>query len=190
MSSQLIVPKPHPVPGTETYREKAVRKFKENPWVPLGAFATVGALVVAMVKMRRGQSHSFNKWLRVRVAAQGLTILAICAGTWSVRPGGVFGTSPVAAEPSNLPRADADAEQRRLEKAAREKEEFEERLRGAESAHAAESELRGDIGNGSIRSPSEVKSNPSRWSWLWGRSGSSVNAKPTAEQTETKKSSD
>ncbi|KAG6889650.1 hypothetical protein C0995_015766 [Termitomyces sp. Mi166 len=120
MSSQVIVPKPHPVPATETYREKAARKFKENPWVPLGSLATVGALVVAMVKMRRGQSKSFNQWLRVRVAAQGLTVVAICAGTWS------------SMRSKDKASAAVDGERK----------EFEERLRGAEQAHEAEAALK------------------------------------------------
>ncbi|KAG5351449.1 hypothetical protein E4T56_gene12640 [Termitomyces sp. T112] len=168
MSSRVIVPKPHPVPATETYREKAARKFKENPWVPLGSLATVGALVVAMVKMRRGQPHSFNQWLRVRVAAQGLTILAICAGTWSMRS-----RDPLAASSSSAPAVDVDVERRRLDKMAKEKKEFEERLRGAEQAHQAEVELRTSPGsNRGPGSPSEMRDRVSGgWSvWPpWGR---------------------
>ena len=98
----------------------------------LGSLATVGALIVAMVKMRRGQSHSFNQWLRVRVAAQGVTILAICAGTWSMR------SRDLAASSSSTT---TDSERRRLEKMTKEKDEFEQRLRDAEQAHKAEVEL-------------------------------------------------
>lgn len=32
----VAVPKHAHVPGMETYREKAARKFKQNPWVPIG----------------------------------------------------------------------------------------------------------------------------------------------------------
>ncbi|KAG6876095.1 hypothetical protein C0992_000971 [Termitomyces sp. T32_za158] len=152
--SVVVVPKPHPVPAPETYQEKATRKFKENPWVPLGALATVGALVVATVKMRRGQSQSFNQWLRVRVAAQGLTIVAICVGTWSMRP-----KDPLT---GSLPSADADAERRRAEKIAKEKDEFEERLRGAEKAHQAEVEMRNQANRGP-GSAGEVRGGWSSW---------------------------
>ncbi|KAG5644028.1 hypothetical protein DXG03_009243 [Asterophora parasitica] len=147
------------VPGLETYREKASRKFKENPWVPLGSLATVGALVVAMVKMRRGQSHSFNQWLRVRVAAQSLTIVAIVAGTYSLRPKAVN----TASDPT-LVGNDADAERRRQEKIAKEHAEFEERLKGAQEAHALESELKEQLiwkGPTKPRSASEAKDSTS-----------------------------
>ncbi|KAI0044005.1 hypothetical protein FA95DRAFT_1478227, partial [Auriscalpium vulgare] len=69
--------------STETYREKALRKFKQQPLVPLGAAATTVALIVAMVKMRKGQQHSFNNWLRVRILAQGLTVAAVVGGSWA-----------------------------------------------------------------------------------------------------------
>ncbi|KAG6877566.1 hypothetical protein C0993_006063 [Termitomyces sp. T159_Od127] len=151
MNTQVVVAKPHAVPVPETYREKAARKFKENPWVPLGALATVGALVVATVKMRRGESRSFNQWLRVRVAAQGLTIVAVCAGAFAMRR----------TDASAVPSADADAERRRAEKIAREKGEFEERLRDAEQAHQADAALRNEAQSGPP-SPSDARGS----SWL------------------------
>ncbi|KAF8065106.1 hypoxia induced protein conserved region-domain-containing protein [Lyophyllum atratum] len=184
MSNPTTIATPRHVPGMETYREKASRKFKENPWVPLGSLATVGALVVAMVKMRRGQSHSFNHWLRVRVAAQGLTIVAIVAGTYSMRNKDVGASS----DPT-LTRNDVDVEQRRLEKVAREKDEFEERLRGAEEAHDLESELRKARRNG--REPTNpgsaseardtntgsARSSGGWMGWLgWGRSSGSTDS--------------
>ncbi|KAG6864841.1 hypothetical protein C0991_006865 [Blastosporella zonata] len=186
MNTQVIVSKPHPVPVMETYREKASRKFKENPWVPLGALATVGALVTATVKMRRGQSQSFNKWLRVRVAAQGLTIVAVCIGTWGFRPQGPFSSSSspstsVDTSDPTLTRNDVDVERRRLEKMAREKDEFEERLRGAEQAHEAETGLRATRGRkegpGSVKEVGDASVSNGGWSaWLpWSRS----NSKPT-----------
>lgn len=133
----------------------------------VGALATVGALITATVKMRRGQSQSFNKWLRVRVVAQGLTIVAICAGTWSMRP-----KDHLAASSSSV---DADAERRRAEKMAREKNEFEERLRGAEEAHQAEVELRNKSNRGP-GSASEVRDKG--WSsWLPWTSKSEADTK-------------
>ncbi|GLB39789.1 putative hypoxia induced protein conserved region [Lyophyllum shimeji] len=180
MSSAATVAKPRHVPGMETYREKAARKFKENPWVPLGSMATVGALVVAMVKMRRGQSQSFNHWLRVRVAAQGLTIVAIVVGAQAFRPKDAEAPGGDAGSMN-----DVDAERRRMEKLAREKDEFEERLRGAEEAHELEKGLRaGRSGFATTSSGSQggagdgatvlTKSGGGWFGWLgWGRSRSS-----------------
>ena len=116
---------------------------------------------MATYKLRRGESQSFNYWLRARVAAQGLTILALVAGTYYLRP-------------KQATTADADAERRRAEKAAREKEEFEERLRGAEDAYAVEKELMmGRKGVSASASASagagaseETASRPSGRSWL------------------------
>ncbi|KAH9974270.1 hypoxia induced protein conserved region-domain-containing protein, partial [Lactifluus volemus] len=105
--------------STETYREKALRKFKQQPLVPVGAAATTVALVIAMTKMRKGQSRSFNNWLRVRIIAQGLTVAAVVAGSWA------YGT----AKSTNVP--DVSAAQ---DKAAQEREEFQMRLRLAEEA--------------------------------------------------------
>jgi predicted KAP-like P-loop ATPase len=74
----------------------------------------------------------------MRVAAQGLTIVAVVAGTWSMRPK----DNEIPGAHSTAPRNDADVEKRRMEKIAKEKEEFEERLRGAERAEGVEAELR------------------------------------------------
>ncbi|KAI0246110.1 hypoxia induced protein conserved region-domain-containing protein, partial [Lactifluus subvellereus] len=115
-----------PAISTETYREKALRKFKQQPLVPVGAAATTLALVIAMTKMRKGQSHSFNNWLRVRIVAQGFTIAAVVAGSWA------YGT----ARPT--PELDVAAAQ---DKAAQERAAFESRLRLAEAVTRAESGL-------------------------------------------------
>ncbi|RDB19713.1 Respiratory supercomplex factor 1, mitochondrial [Hypsizygus marmoreus] len=194
MTSPVPIPKqPLPIPGMETYSEKAVRKFKQNPWVPLGSLATVGALCVAMVKMRRGQSQSFNHWLRVRVAAQGLTIVALVAGTYSMRPkdeqtiaAGLVG------EDSTLTRNDVDVERRRLEKVAREKEEFEQRLKGAEEADEFERVLRARRSGGGGAGPASVSETGEKGSWTkwlgWGRGSSTDNSKSSKDRDESKKS--
>ncbi|KAF8892955.1 hypoxia induced protein conserved region-domain-containing protein [Infundibulicybe gibba] len=176
------LPDPPRPPVMETYREKATRKFHENPWVPLGSLATVGALVTAMVKMRRGESRSFNHWLRVRVAAQGLTIVALVAGTYSLAPG----TKP-ATLPDGTPDPDAgarggvleqEAERRREERKSRERGEFEERVREAER------EVERERGAGPVEHSAPVVSPPitpvqagsgsggwRRWVPGWGKSG-------------------
>lgn len=76
-----------------------------------------------MTKMRKGQSHSFNNWLRVRIVAQGLTVAAVVAGSWA------YGS----ARPT--PELDASATR---DKAAEERIAFQERLRMAEEVTRAE----------------------------------------------------
>ena len=36
-----------------------------------------------MSKLRKGQSHTFNNWLHVLIAAQGLTVAGVVAGSWT-----------------------------------------------------------------------------------------------------------
>lgn len=155
----------HPAISTESYREKALRKFKQQPLVPVGAAATTVALVIAMTKMRKGQSHSFNNWLRVRIVAQGLTVAAVVAGSWT------YGVSTPA------PQLEIAAAQ---EKAAQERAAFEERLRLAEEITRAES--------GSVPAAADVRTPPSTalpttespppsttsgsWQSWWRRNGS------------------
>ncbi|PFH53454.1 hypothetical protein AMATHDRAFT_54504 [Amanita thiersii Skay4041] len=163
----LFPPDRRDVPPMETYREKAVRKFKENPLVPLGALATVAALVVASVKMKRGESQKLNHWLRVRVAAQGFTVLAVCAGTYAYRKRERDAVAVNDIE--KLPRNEADVETHRQQKLEKERREFEERLKDAEEAHRLETQ------DGSIASRKEMalstgvnpgESNNSRKGWF------------------------
>ena len=72
--------------------------------------------------MRKGKSSSFNKWLRVRVVAQGLTIAAICAGTVT------FSTH----KPPTREELAAAAQRRHDD----ERADFEARMREAEEAEA------------------------------------------------------
>jgi len=68
--------------STESYGERAFRKFKEEPLVPIGTLATVGAFTMAVIKLRRRESRSLNQWMRMRVAAQAFTVAAVCAYCW------------------------------------------------------------------------------------------------------------
>ncbi|XP_018305671.1 respiratory supercomplex factor 1, mitochondrial [Mycetomoellerius zeteki] len=52
---------------TETFFQKAKRKTRENPLVPIGTFATVTALMQQYM-------------MRARVGAQALTIVSVIAG--------------------------------------------------------------------------------------------------------------
>ncbi|KAG2157095.1 hypoxia induced protein conserved region-domain-containing protein, partial [Suillus clintonianus] len=104
----------------ESYQEKAWRKFREQPLVPIGVLATCGALIMATVKMRRGDSQSLNNWLRVRVIAQGATIAAVCVGTYAL--GSIGGDETK--QTKQLDEIQANREAR----AGRDRKEFEDRL--------------------------------------------------------------
>jgi hypothetical protein len=179
--------------STETYREKALRKFKQQPLVPVGATltdlqitfevmhgwhgwlkpftfssltgaaATTVALVIAMTKMRKGHSRSFNNWLRLRILAQGLTVAAVVAGSWA------YGS----ARPMT-PELDASAAR---EKAAEERVAFEDRLRlaeevtRAESASASSSSPTTNVRPTAVTRTKEPTSTPttsSSWRSWWG----------------------
>ena len=120
---------PAPVPSRprfyqdpyETWADKFKRKFNENPWVPIGCLATCGALVMSGVKMRQGDSQTMNYWMRARVALQGLTIVAVVAGSMALQK-----------RRSAAELAEAQPTEDEEKKRARERAEFEGRLREAE----------------------------------------------------------
>jgi len=185
-----VVPRP-----TETFGEKIVRKFKEEPLVPIGTVATCTALIIAATKLRKGDSKSLNNWLRMRVIFQGLTVAAIVAGSYQ------YGRTQKQLEE----KARMDQE-RLLAQAAKERAAFEERLKGAEEAHAAEqrarsssilSKLTGGISSSppagdankvsKVARVEEVKESEGRsggvWSWLGWSSGSSSNAESSEKKS-------
>ncbi|OZJ06423.1 hypothetical protein BZG36_00464 [Bifiguratus adelaidae] len=65
----------------ETPWDRIVRKSKEEPFVPAGIALTCFALVAATVGFRQGNRAYANSMLRLRVAAQGFTVLAAVAGS-------------------------------------------------------------------------------------------------------------
>ncbi|XP_004679302.2 PREDICTED: HIG1 domain family member 2A, mitochondrial [Condylura cristata] len=65
---------------TETFKEKLIRKTRENPVVPIGCLGTAAALTYGLYCFHRGQSHRSQLMMRTRIAAQGLTIAAILLG--------------------------------------------------------------------------------------------------------------
>ncbi|KAL7007831.1 Respiratory supercomplex factor 1, mitochondrial [Cystobasidiomycetes sp. EMM_F5] len=65
----------------ETAWQKTMRRFKEEPMVPLGMALTTVALVGATQSMRHGDRNKFNKMLRFRVIAQGFTVVAALGGS-------------------------------------------------------------------------------------------------------------
>ncbi|KAG1847852.1 hypoxia induced protein conserved region-domain-containing protein [Suillus subalutaceus] len=123
-TSPAAVPTTPSLHTGESYQEKAWRKFREQPLVPIGTLVTCGALIMAAVKMRRGDSQSLNNWLRVRVIAQGATIAAVCAGTYAM-------SSNVGDETRQTRQID-EIQAHREARAGRERKEFEDRLKDAE----------------------------------------------------------
>ncbi|KAF9450807.1 hypothetical protein P691DRAFT_809505 [Macrolepiota fuliginosa MF-IS2] len=121
--------------GYETWSEKFKRKFNENPWVPIGCLATTGALLMSSIKMKAGKSQDMQYWLRARVALQGLTIVALVAGSMALQ---AQRKEKLVDSAEGQPRNEATTEIIREQKRGKEKAEFEERLRGAEIAHAEE----------------------------------------------------
>lgn len=83
--SYVAVPRTD-LPPPETFREKFVRKTKENPLVPIGLVATVAILVNGVRQMTRGDRAKSQSMMRARVVAQGLTVAALVGGIlWSAR---------------------------------------------------------------------------------------------------------
>ncbi|XP_071566835.1 HIG1 domain family member 2A, mitochondrial [Temnothorax nylanderi] len=65
---------------TETIWQKAKRKTKENPLVPIGALATTAALTVGLVSFVRGKEKMQQYMMRARVGAQAFTIVCMIVG--------------------------------------------------------------------------------------------------------------
>jgi hypothetical protein len=93
--------------------------------------ATCTALTVAFIRQRQGRSTDFNVWLRWRVGLQGMTILAIVGGSYAL--GNTKQQQEVRAH---------DEQERLIGLAAKDRAAFEERLRAAEEAHAAEESIK------------------------------------------------
>ncbi|GAB1866936.1 HIG1 domain family member 2A [Camponotus japonicus] len=64
----------------ETIFDKAKRKTRENPLVPIGCFATTAALTVGLISFMRGQSQMQQYMMRARVGAQAFTIISVVVG--------------------------------------------------------------------------------------------------------------
>ncbi|XP_014240893.1 HIG1 domain family member 2A, mitochondrial [Cimex lectularius] len=64
----------------ETTFEKFQRKFKENPFVPIGALATAACLFYGVRNFYKGNTKNSQLMMRARVVAQGLTVAALVGG--------------------------------------------------------------------------------------------------------------
>lgn len=61
--------------------EKLIRKMKQEPIVPVGTILTAGILIGGLRKFQSGAPKAVQqRYMRYRVAAQGVTILAIACG--------------------------------------------------------------------------------------------------------------
>ncbi|XP_036279331.1 HIG1 domain family member 2A, mitochondrial [Pipistrellus kuhlii] len=64
----------------EGFKEKFIRKTRENPMVPIGCLGTAAALTYGLYCFHRGQSQRSQLMMRTRIAAQGFTVAAILLG--------------------------------------------------------------------------------------------------------------
>ncbi|XP_007103234.1 HIG1 domain family member 2A, mitochondrial [Physeter macrocephalus] len=65
---------------SEGFKEKFLRKTRENPLVPIGCLGTAAALTYGLYCFHRGQSQRSQLMMRTRIAAQGFTVVAILMG--------------------------------------------------------------------------------------------------------------
>ena len=106
--------------------------------ISIGCLATCGALVMSGVRMRAGKSKSMNYWLRARVVLQGLTLVALVAGSMVLQNQKKAQISDLGIDAAELPRNEATTELSREKKKILEQREFEERLKAAEAASEQE----------------------------------------------------
>ncbi|KAL5520737.1 RCF1 [Sanghuangporus sanghuang] len=107
--------------------DKAARQCRKHPLIPTGMAATVGALTMALKRMQQRDAVGYQRWLRARVVAQGLTIVAIIvAGVQEMGPGVLYGNARPATPPPTSPWESAQ---------------FEKRLKEAEEAHNVETSV-------------------------------------------------
>ena len=73
----------------EGLQQKMLRKTKENPFIPIGLGITTFALAFGLWQLRTGNRVLSQKMMRLRVAAQGFTVLALLGG---ITLGGAMGS--------------------------------------------------------------------------------------------------
>ncbi|XP_076018907.1 HIG1 domain family member 2A, mitochondrial [Genypterus blacodes] len=79
---------PTPRHKDETFKEKFMRKTKENPLVPIGCLGTAGALTYGLRAFLKGNTRQSQMLMRGRIFAQGFTVVAIVVGVFvtAVKP--------------------------------------------------------------------------------------------------------
>ncbi|KAJ3786484.1 hypoxia induced protein conserved region-domain-containing protein [Lentinula aff. detonsa] len=159
---------------SEGYREKAIRKTMENPWVPLGTLITAGTLTMAAIRLRQGNSRKFQIWLRYRVAFQAFTIFAVLGGLYK------YGQANLEENQKILEQINQQKAEKQLKK---ERAELEQRIADAAKVHEEEQSLKkprseASTGPPAISSPItasqsalSAKTGGSWWNVFgWGRS--------------------
>ncbi|XP_056151174.1 HIG1 domain family member 2A, mitochondrial [Lampris incognitus] len=71
---------PLPKLTEETFKEKFIRKTKENPFVPVGCLGTAGFLLYGLRAFKQGKTRQSQLLMRGRIFAQGFTVVAIIVG--------------------------------------------------------------------------------------------------------------
>ncbi|XP_063045930.1 HIG1 domain family member 2A, mitochondrial [Engraulis encrasicolus] len=74
---------PLPRQEQEGFKDKFIRKTKENPFVPLGCLGTAGALIYGLRAFKMGKTRHSQLSMRARIFAQGFTVVAIIVGVAS-----------------------------------------------------------------------------------------------------------
>ncbi|KAK6178017.1 hypothetical protein SNE40_012861 [Patella caerulea] len=64
----------------ETNYDRFIRKSKENPFVPMGMGVTTLALSYGLYQMKTGDRQMSQRMMRVRIVAQGATVVALMVG--------------------------------------------------------------------------------------------------------------
>ncbi|KAB5554231.1 hypothetical protein PHYPO_G00047960 [Pangasianodon hypophthalmus] len=67
-------------PREEAFKDKFIRKTKENPFVPIGCLGTAGALIYGLRAFKQGKTRQSQLLMRTRIFAQGFTVVAIIVG--------------------------------------------------------------------------------------------------------------
>ncbi|KAM7000237.1 HIG1 domain family member 2A, mitochondrial [Tautogolabrus adspersus] len=67
----------------ETFKEKFMRKTKENPFVPIGCLGTAGMLIFGLRAFNQGKTRQSQLLMRGRIFAQGFTVVAIIFGVFT-----------------------------------------------------------------------------------------------------------
>lgn len=67
----------------EGFKEKTLRKAKENPFVPIGCLGTAGALIYGLRAFHRGETRQSQLMMRGRIFAQGFTVVALVIGVFA-----------------------------------------------------------------------------------------------------------
>lgn len=112
---------------------------------------------MSFVKLRKGESRQMNYWLRARVIAQGATVVAIVGYAYAL------GNTKQQKEARAVVEQEAV-----LAAAAKDRAEFEERLRGAEEAHREEEEMK-------------ARAAGARWFGMLGGTGKGADAGAASE---------